>query len=222
MKRNTSSSCILLMVFFSGIVLPACKKSDPSLKDSTSSVKGKTWWGAITFTGKELEYYSVHFNADNTLLWSQASGDFSGQWIINGKELSMTFDVSKEVIKASISNDKLLNITDNTSSYEVNSGQLIENPDIPVENTIWRGQVLDGTPYTVRLEFKPNFKVDAQVGVSFSSSNTYTRSGPGSVIRITMKPASSGPNSYVFALIISSTEMRGSYNSKSTWQAIKY
>jgi hypothetical protein len=53
---------VLLMSFITG-----CKKNNTaSPKDYAASIKDKTWWGQLTYTGKTQEYYSVHFNADNT------------------------------------------------------------------------------------------------------------------------------------------------------------
>jgi hypothetical protein len=93
--------------------ITACKKSNsPAPNDTAAYIKDKTWSGALTYTGKTTEYYGVHFNADNTLIWVQLSGEYTGHWAINGKTITMTFDAITAKIVADISVDnKLLNIT---------------------------------------------------------------------------------------------------------------
>lgn len=84
MKKHIS---IALVIFCPSLLL-SCKKD--GAKDYTASVAEKTWWGVFTYIGKDAEYYSVHFNADKTLSWSQFSGDYTGRWAVNGKELTMS------------------------------------------------------------------------------------------------------------------------------------
>ncbi len=116
---------VVLILSFTG-----CKKnSTPSPKDYSASIKDKNWWGVVTYTGETSQYYSVHFNADNTLVWSQLSGDDPGQWTLQGKTLTIHFSGSKEKdkdeIKVDISDDdKFLAISDNTLKYEINMGNL--------------------------------------------------------------------------------------------------
>jgi hypothetical protein len=220
---------ILLVSFVTG-----CKKTNSATpKDYTPSIKDKTWWGMFTYTGKDAEYYSVHFNADNTLLWSQFSGDFTGQWAINGQELTMTFDVSKAAIKAGISDDdKLLNITDNTGNFEINAGQLVADPNIPLDNTLWEGKpVLASGLYGYQMEFMPALKITIQETYFippslyqsyFYPNNTYKRSASGAVIRASYNAGGAGAGSPFFGVIISGTEMRGSIkNPNNSWKATK-
>jgi hypothetical protein len=220
---------ILLVSFVTG-----CKKSNSAApKDYTPSIKDKTWWGMFTYTGKDAEYYSVHFNADNSLLWSEFSGDFTGQWVINGKELTMTFDKSKAAIKAGISDDdKLLNITDNTGNFEINTGQLIANPNTPLDNTLWEGKpVLASGLYGYQMKFMPALKITIQETYYIPpslyqsylySDNPYSRSAAGAVIRSSYKNGGAGASSLFFGIIISGTEMRGSIkNYNNQWKATK-
>ena len=220
---------VILMSFMTG-----CKKSNSvAPKDYTPSIKDKTWWGMFTYTGKDAEYYSVHFNADNTLLWSQFSGDFTGQWTINGKALTMTFDVSKAEIKAGISDDdKLLDIKDNTGNSEINAGQLIADPNITLDNTQWDGKpILASNLYDYLISFMPVFKVDIQETYFYPPSlyksylypnNTYKRSASGAVIRASYNTGGAGAGSLFFAIIISGNEMRGSIkNPNNIWKATK-
>ena len=176
----------------------------------------------FTYTGKDAEYYSIQFNADNTLVWSQFSGDYTGKWVVNGKELTMTFDVSKAEIKAGIrDDDKLLNITDNTGNFEMNTGQLIANPNIPLDNTEWKGKIITGTPYLVNMSFRPPLKVDIQISYTYTN-NSYKRSASGAVIRADIKPVGTGASTYFFGIMISATEMMGSEkNANNQWKATK-
>jgi hypothetical protein len=212
---------IMLVTLLLTVIIVSCKKSSTP-KDYSASIKDKTWWGVITYTGKEAEYYSVHFNANNTLLWSQFSGDYTGKWVINDKELTMTFDVSNAEIKADISDDdKLLNIIDNTGAFEMNTGQLIINPNIPLDNTEWKGKIITGTPYLVNMSFRPPLKVDIQISYTYTN-NSYTRSASGAVIRADIKQVGSSGSSLFFGVIISAGEMKGSEKkSNNQWQATK-
>ena len=222
----------LATVIVTGIIAGCKKDKIAAVKDYVSSVKDKTWWGEFTYTGKPVEYYCVHFNNDNTLLWSQFSGDYTGKWVINGKELTMIFDVSKAEIKANISaDDKLLDITDNTGSFEMNTGQLSADPNISLDNTVWDGKPFTTNLYSLAISFVPISKVDIQETYFYPPSlyksyfylnNTYTRPASGGVIRADIKPAGNGAGSLFFGVIISGTEMKGSYiNSNIQWQATK-
>ena len=84
---------ILAFLFSAGILVGCKKENGPAAKDYAASIKEKTWWGVVTYTGKEAEYYSVHFNSDNTLMWSQFAGDYSGHWATSGNALTITLDV---------------------------------------------------------------------------------------------------------------------------------
>jgi hypothetical protein len=214
---------ILVIIFYTALVI-SCKKD--SAKNYTAAVAEKTWWGVFTYTGKDAEYYSVHFNANNTLVWSQFSGDNTGKWVVNGNELTMTFDISKAEIKATISDDnKLLNITDKTGNSVINTCEPIANPNIPLDNTEWKGKMVTGLPYIIEMSFRPPLKLDLQSGSSSGYSytnNTYIRSPSGPVIRAEIKPVSNGPNTRFFGVIISATEMMGSdKNASNQWKATK-
>jgi hypothetical protein len=91
MKKH--SRILLAALLLSGI-LSGCKKDKtdkiPGSKDYSLSIADKTWWGELAYTGKAIEYYSVHFNADKTLLRSEFAGDYAGHWAISGNKLIMT------------------------------------------------------------------------------------------------------------------------------------
>ena len=225
---------ILLVTVVLVSCMSGCKKSnEPAPADYTNSIKDKTWWGMFTYTGKDAEYYSVHFNADNTFLWSQFAGDFTGQWAVNGKAFTMTFDVSKATVKADISDDdKLLNITDNTSNFEINTGQLIANTNIPLDNSVWEGKpILANGLYGYMLRFTPILKVDIQETFfeppstykSYSYPNIiYKRSVSGTVFRAEVNAGGAGAGRLFFGVVISGTEMRGSEkNPNNLWKASK-
>lgn len=205
------------------INMAACKKEN-DLKDYISSINEKTWWGELTYTGKTPEVYSVHFNADKTLIWSQFSGDYTGHWIINENELTLTFDASTAEVKATITqDDKLATISDNTNSYEINNGNLIKVSNINLDNTEWIGKlsISTGTYHDYKINFFPGSKivVDEQ-GVTYTN-NSYSRTPSGAVIRTKFQ---SGSGAYLnfFGIIVSETEMYGSQkNSESRWFAKK-
>jgi hypothetical protein len=135
MKKNAET---ILVILFSICIMISCKKENA--KDDSGAIRDKTWWGEFNYTGKTPEYYSVHFNADKTFTWSQMLGDYAGKWTMNGKQLTMTFVGSSLEIKADISDDnQMVNISDNTNASEINSGQLIVNPNVTIVSTVWKG-----------------------------------------------------------------------------------
>jgi hypothetical protein len=210
MKKN------LRYIFFtlaSIVILAGCKK-DNSPKDYAKSIKDKTWWGTLTYTGQAPEYYSIHFNENNSFTWSQLLGDYNGHWVVGGKQLVMTFDLSGVEIKADISDDdKLMNITANTSYYIVNSGDRVDKPDILLDNTIWNGTAA-GAPTILR--FKPGLKVEGELSNNIYGSDPYKRSASGAAIKSELNPGYT-----LFIVVISANEMRGADNSGFQWKMIK-
>ncbi|GAC1448488.1 MAG: hypothetical protein NVSMB7_09970 [Chitinophagaceae bacterium] len=191
------------------------KSSTP--KDYTASIKEKTWSGMLTYTSQTTEYYSVHFNTDNSLIWSQLSGDYIGHWAINGKQLTLTFTNSNAQIKADISDaDTLMNIVANVSLYIINSGKLLANPTVSLDNTVWKGLTVTGAASSfLQMSFMPGSKVEVKVS-TVPETNTYTRSASGAVIRTVFKSA------IFFGIITSNNEIHGSINNpKNTWYVIK-
>jgi len=199
-------------------VLPGCKKSTGNPpKDYAAFINDKTWWGTLTYTGKTQEYYSVHFNAGNTLLWSQLSGDTQGQWTLDGKALTITFTGNTVEIKATISDDdKLINIGDNTPNSEITSGQLIITPNVYLDNTQWKGSFPHNSqPFL--LSFKSPLQVEEKSNGTFGPYN-YVRVMSGAAIRF----SSAAFGGQVFGVIISNTEMRGNITAFNyEWKIIK-
>ncbi len=105
---------ILITLLFAGVFV-SCNDDDVS-KDYAASVRDKTWWGTLTNAGEGgPQYYSVHFNADNTLQWSQLAGDYDGQWILEKNNLTLTFTGLDVIVTAEISDDDTwTNITTST------------------------------------------------------------------------------------------------------------
>lgn len=206
MKKYLSISLVTLVLT---VILFSCKKdSIPTPKDYTASIKDKTWNGELTYTGKPKEYYSVHFNADNTLLWSQLSGDYAGKWVVKDNILTMTFDVNIADIKATITYDnKLTNITDNTGYYEINTGEISTNELMQLDDTMWQGPIELGIQKTLQLRFRPGLAVEPKhdnitVGVGSYSYKILAGNG---CIRITINTG------FVFAVVSANNEMKGSW-----------
>lgn len=199
---------ILVLILVSGILAGCKKDKSPAAKDYASSIKDKTWWGVLTYTGKPAEYYSVHFSADNTLVWSQLSGDYTGIWTISNKTITLKFSGSGAEIKADLTeDDKLVAITDNTSSYEINNGQLISSPKISLENTIWKGTVIGGVSDALQLSFMAGSKVEIKLSNKNYGPFIYSRPASGGAFR-----ADTGGGYYYFGVIVSANEMKGSAN----------
>jgi hypothetical protein len=210
---------IILSIVMLLAIVTGCKKSNTPKKDYTTSIKDKTWSGMITYTGETGEYFSIYFNADNSLIWSQLSGNLLGQWTIDGNHLSMSFSGSTAVIKADIStDDKFSNISDNTTSFEVNNGELIAYPNLVLDNTTWKGSIYkNGGAVNQQLNFLPGLKVGIKIGNTSFGPYAYTRSASGAVIRVSL-----GGTYPFFGVITSAIGMKGSDGDTDyPWQAIK-
>ena len=201
----------------------SCKKEVAAVaepKDYSVSISGKTWSGTLTNAGEGAQYYSVHFNADKTLQWSQFSGDYQGNWLVDKNKLTLTFISPAVIVTADISDDnKLTNITTNTPN-KVNTGELVENPNMLLENTIWKG---DGNfssigPGTLQLSFLSASSVQTKLNSTTYAAGAYTRSASGGVIHFTV-PILASP---MFCVITPDGTMRGCYSqSKYSWQLSK-
>src|SRR5687767_2422744 len=207
-------SAIVLVTLMAAASLPGCKKSSDSTppKDYGASIRDKTWSGAVTFAGQKTAYFSVHFRADNSLVWSESSADYPGKWSINGKKLIITHTANK--ITADITDDgKLMNIVTDDPGV-INSCNLLENPNMSLNNTVWRGTM---SAYPIELSFMPGDKIrllTAALGTSAIGTFTYTRSASGAVIRF-----SNSGVLFFFGVIISGSEMKGSYGYP--WEVVK-
>jgi hypothetical protein len=209
------SSAIFLFAVLSMLFFLSCKKSSPSTtKDYTAVIKDKTWTGEFSYTGKTTEYYAVHFNADFTMLWSQFSGDYTGNWALKGIQVTMTFDGTGDEIKANISDDNnLVNITDKSAAFEINSGELMVSTGTALDNTTWNGTTYFPSTKLFQLEFKPGLQATVNLENSPVKTYPYKQYSSNAVIRI---------SPILFGVIISGSKMKGSVNnSLMTWQIIK-
>lgn len=212
---------IALSVILSITLLSGCNKdNNDTPKDYTSSVSNKTWSGIIVYTGDSIQYYTVHFKEDKTLLWSQLAGDYPGNWGLVGNQLTLTFTGSNAVIKATITDDDhFANIVvENTAAYKVNSGIRIENPNMTLESTIWNGGGFFAVAqYPYQMSFLPGSKVQMKINNVVHPLYTYTRTDSGAAIRFT-----STGSTKIFGVIMSATEIKGSAAASSNpWHTIK-
>jgi hypothetical protein len=218
MKKYIS---IILVTLLSMGIIDSCKK-DSTSKDYTNAIKSKTWWGTLTNPGETAQYYSVYFNADNSLVWSQQSGNYTGKWTINGKQLTLDFVTPAVQVKADISDDNTLkNIVTNNSSV-VNSGKMIVNQTASLDNTVWKGLMSLGTGQQIfQLSFMIGSKVEVKVGATTFGTYPYTRSVSGVVIQFSL-----GAYPY-FGIISSDNEMKGHWRTSTAstdyflWQTTK-
>lgn len=202
MKKYITITMLALMVM---AILFSCKKDNA--KDFTASIAEKTWWGKFTYTGKSPQYYSIHFAANGSFTWSEATGDLMGHWSVDGKHLTLTLGATGKQIKADITADgKLFNIENNSvNGYTIDSGDLIANPTTsPLENTLWKGSYTTGSGIgmtaAVGFRFLPASKFQMEFVSTTLTPYNYTRSASGVVIRGQYN---------VFGIVISETEMKG-------------
>jgi hypothetical protein len=209
---------VTLIVFTAGISFIGCKKDAAASKNYTTSIADKTWWGTLTNAGEMAQPYSVHFNADKTLKWSQYSGNYDGTWSIDNNRITLNFQNPAVQVSAEISEDNTFkNIIINTAN-KVNSAQLVDNPNIPLDNTVWNGTV---TIPTNRIDF--TFLAGAKVEVRFDNVAyipvSYTRLASGGAVWF---PGPLGGT--IFCVITSGTQMRmkgDSHSPELYWKAIK-
>ncbi|MDN5284530.1 MAG: hypothetical protein JWR38_804 [Mucilaginibacter sp.] len=148
----------ILLTIGLATVFAGCKKSkdvgpQPE-KDYGAVIKDKTWTGEFTYAGQPKGYYSVQFNADNTSVWSEAGGNYTGgTWALNGKQLSI-IQTAFIQSKGDISDDnQLINISNTSASLTLNSGQLNTNANMVLDNTLWKGTIADATNVLTPISF---------------------------------------------------------------------
>jgi hypothetical protein len=201
MKKYTE---IILVSLFSISLLTSCKKDS---RDYSESVKDKTWWGTMSYNGSKTAYYTVHFNADGSLVWSEVSGDYQGNWAMDGKHLTISVTGILREFKTDISkDDKLENIAMvSAGNYAIVGGELIAHPFLStLDNTVWNGSYSVGTGIgmtsTMQISFMPGTKLQMKLGGTLLAANIYTRSASGMALRTVYG---------FFGIVISSTEMKG-------------
>jgi hypothetical protein len=210
---------ITMLALIATVSLFSCKKDTNTTqpKDYSASIKDKIWWGTFTNAGETPQYYSASFRTDNTVLWSQLSGDYSGTWSLANNKLTITFISPAVMVTANISDDNKLTDITTSSANKVNSGEMLASPNIALDNSTWNGSV------TYPLQAYPlllTFLNSSKVQVKFSSNPVftadYTRSAS-SFIKFNW-------GSSVFAGVISSgTLIKGSFYDGTiyTWQTTK-
>lgn len=220
---NKRLSVLLVTTLLIAIFI-ACTKDDNTsknlpIKDYTAFIKNKTWWGTVTNDGETAQYYTVYFNPDGSLVWSQLSGDYAGKWAVDKNKLTINFSSTTAIVTAEISDDnKLINIITSTPN-KVNSGELVVNPNISLENTVWNGTriyILTDPPKPLQFTFMPNSKVSIKVNNILYGAGIYdyTRSSSGGNFRI--------PGTNHFGVIVSGSEMKGSeFTANRLWQVVK-
>jgi hypothetical protein len=201
---------LITSVIFCAITLCACKKETASdnnkPKDYSTSIVNKTWWGTFSYKDQTDEYYSMHFNADNTLDWDQLLGQYKGFWTLESNRLTITFVGNDTKITAKIGDDnKLSQFSDNTDFSELKTGQLVENPLIRLENTVWTGmEKSKSDSISVKLEFNEKSQVLSTLSSQdYRYLSDYSRFSSGGALRVTIE----GKNN--FLVIVSENEMKG-------------
>ena len=215
---------VILFTIVSTIMLFGCNEDDPT-KDYAASIRNKTWWGTLTNTGEAAQYYSVHFDTDGGLVWSQLSGDYGGKWVVEKNKVTLTFSAINVIVTGEISeNDTLMNITTNTLN-KVNSGKLGPNPMTVWENTLWKGMLWasnePGFSYKIKflqILFTPNLKYSISMPALGASDFSYEQSPSGGFFRI-KKLESFHPE--FFGILVSDREIKGNTSDLFTFQLIK-
>jgi hypothetical protein len=181
-NKLTAMKKLMILIISLATVLAACSKSDDKTppKDYSTAIKGKVWVGELTYSGKTKEYYSVQFKTDNSLIWSEYSGDYAGKWVVDGQRLKLTFTASGKQFNAGITDDnKLIDITNYpTNGWEVNTGEINNNADMVLDNTIWNESHPDRPDfYVMTLSFKQGLKMNYDYLMFQEHQLSYSRIG---------------------------------------------
>jgi hypothetical protein len=206
MKKQFS---LIPTILIFAILFISCKKETASdsnkPKDYAASIVNKTWWGTFAYKNQTDEYYSMYFNADNTLEWDQFLGKFKGFWVLDSNRLTITFEGNDTKITAKIGEDSTLShFSDNTDFSEIKSGQMVGNPKITLDNTTWEGKFkhLEDS-ISVKLEFKEKSQfLGTFMSTQFIVSD-YSSSSSGGALRLSLGGRD------VFLVIVSNTDMYG-------------
>jgi hypothetical protein len=155
------------------LTLPAftgCKKEKAT--DYGAAIVDKVWVGTFNYTNGSIEHYSIHFKADSSFILSDHNGDWNGDWGIADDQLIISLGGE---IKASISDNKFVNISNNPNNdWELKSGELSNTFNEEIESTYWKGRI-SGDELTI------SFMPGGTIGVSRASNviyyGLYTRTG---------------------------------------------
>jgi hypothetical protein len=216
-----NNKTIILVSLLSSIIIVSCKKDkDNPPKDFAAVIKNKTWCGQLTNPGQAAQYYSVFFNADGTLLWTQQAGNYTGTWVLDSTHLTMKFNTPIVQIKADIDDDNTLKYIVSNNTTTVLNGQLTVNPTISLGNTVWKGWLsIAGSQHPFQLDFLSASQLEAKVGSVKYGPYPYTRSVSGAVIQFTLETYP------YFGIISSDKEMKGQWGgiiyNYSPWQTTK-
>jgi hypothetical protein len=222
MKKLTDQviiTMVLIMLLFS------CKKENSPApeapKDHSTAFKNTNWAGEITYTNDSVQYYSIRFKEDKTLIWSQFSGDYPGNWGVTGKQLTMTFTASNAIIRADIGDDdRFSNIAvSNTMAYIVNSGWQVKDTIAALEGTKWLGSCYVSTAlFPFAVAFLPGSKLELTINGYVKPLTNYSISSSGAFIRY-----NSGSGAIKnFGVLVSPTEIKGSIGGTSNpWRISK-
>lgn len=123
----------LLIVAFAG-----CKKE--GVKDYASAIVDKVWVGTFNYMNNATEYYSIHFKADSSFIFSDQSANWNGTWGINDNQLIIKLAGE---IRVKISNDnKFVDIINKpTNDWELKTGELNDKFNESIDETQWKGTI---------------------------------------------------------------------------------
>lgn len=166
------------MIFFAvSTVVVGCKKDNGS-KDLNELFKDQVWIGEINIHGR-LEPYTVAFNADGSLQWHEAYGDYDGTYKVDNakKEITITFTGARSAaFTAAITTDNVLGSYTyaNTYDWTIQSAKLNNASELPLDNTSWDGNFIPSGG--LHLNFKSGQKVDISGdGTTAADNVSYTR-----------------------------------------------
>jgi hypothetical protein len=194
MKKTLCEMSLLLIFLFS---VSGCQKTNNAtppptpaptaptppiiaIADYSTVISEKTWWGQLTNPGTQPQFYSVHFNADLSLVWSQASGDYIGNWKLDSNHLVLNFPSISVTVNADVAKDSTLTHITCSNSSTINSGKMLGLTSKPLIGTTWNGPYYDSNKLLHALTFIFSDAVNVDVlmdGVSEVYQYIVTTSG---------------------------------------------
>jgi hypothetical protein len=206
------------MRFYTGILILvlfacSCRKSatPENTKDYSSMIRNRNWWGTITYTGESLKYFSVHFNDDSTLIWDEDRGTFTGHWTLIDRQLIVKFDSSGYRFTANIENEKFSYLASSSPKFQVNSGQLIKDLNLSIENTTWIGPgYVPEILYVMQFSPEASYKLDDDKYGNTRELGHYIILPSGGGLKMQFQTYTGHPYNLSILIFTSGTEMVGS------------
>jgi len=175
MKKNRFF--LLMIILVTACTFGGCKKestetpppSTPQVEtDYTPLFKNTIWSGEFNYSGKGQEPMSIEFADDGYLVWRELSGNYTGTWQVNKKQLYINFDNIRSFTADISADSSLTNLQSaDASGRELKNAALSKGSIPDLDNTTWVAS-------NVSIAFKPGSVLDLYFGMPTAIPPSYT------------------------------------------------